>query len=140
MKQDRYQQFITVKAEAPEPFTEDLNRAIYELREKSPVVHFSETDPLCAYISYTEHVQTPESIGEEYELQGIKFRCEMCPMFTPIMKRDGTPDGRLRYGDCPRSEFGRTYKDSQACDELYQMLRDGIVKLTIEEEELEDEK
>lgn len=140
MKQERYQQFLTVKAEAPELFTEDLNRAIRDLRGKSPVVHFSETDPLCAYVSYTERFQTPESLGEEYEMQGIRFTCEMCPMFTPIMKRNGTPDARLRYGDCPESEFGRTYKDSPACDKLYKMLKAGRVKLVRTDEEEDTEK
>lgn len=139
MKQERYQQFLTVKAEAPELFTEDLNRAIRDLREKSPVVHFSETDPLCAYVSYTERFQAPETIADEYELQGVKFTCEMCPIFSPIMKRDGTPDARLKYGDCPESEFGRTYKDSQACKKLYQMLRDGRVRLVRAEGEEEVE-
>lgn len=137
MKEERYQQFVTVKAEAPELFTEDLNRATYELRSKNPVVHFSKTDPLCAYVSYTERFEAPENIEEEYELQGVRFTCEMCPMFSPIMKRDGTPDARLKYGDCPESEFGRTYKDSQACAKLYQMLRDGRVRLVRAEDEEE---
>lgn len=138
MKQERFQQFRTVKADAPEIFTEDLNKAVYELRMKNPVVKFSETDPLCAYVSFTERYQAPESIGDEYELQGVQFTCEMCPMFTPIMKRDGTPDGRLRYGDCPESEFGRTYKDSTACDKLYQMLKAGKIKLVSTDEEEEE--
>ena len=139
MKQERYQQFLTVKAEAPELFTEDLNRAIYDLRGKNPVVHFSETDPLCAYVSYTERYQSPEALSDEYELQGVRFTCEMCPMFAPIMKKNGTPDARLKYGDCPESEFGRTYKDSQACGKLYQMLRDGRVRLIRAEDEEEDQ-
>lgn len=139
MKQERYQQFKTVRAEAPDLFTEDLNRVIYELRDKSPVVRFSETDPLCAYVSFTERFKSPESVSEEYELQGVRFTCEMCPLFSPIMKRDGTPDHRLKYGDCPESEFGRTYKDSAACDKLYQMLKAGRIKLvsTDNEEEME---
>lgn len=138
MKFERYQQFVTVKAEASEVFTEDLNRAIYDLRGKNPVVHFSETDPLCAYVSFTERYQSPESLSDEYELQGVKFTCEMCPMFSPIMKRNGTPDERLKYGDCPESEFGRTYKDTKACDKLYQQLRDGRVKLVSTDEEEEE--
>lgn len=139
MKEERYQQFLTVKAEAPELFTEDLNQAIYKLREKSPVVHFSETDPLCAYVSFTERFDAPENIEDEYELQGVRFTCEMCPIFSPILKRDGTPDARLKYGDCPESEFGRTYKDSKACGKLYQMLRDGRVRLIRAEDEEEVE-
>lgn len=139
MKQERYQQFITVKAEAPELFTEDLNKAIYELRRKNPVVYFSETDPLCAYISFTERYQAPENITDEYEMQGVRFTCEMGPIFSPIKKRNGTPDHRLKYGDCPESEFGRTYKDSQACVKLYQMLKDGRVKLVRAEDEEEVE-
>lgn len=139
MKNERYQQFLTVKAEAPELFTEDLNKAIFNLRDKTPVVHFSETDPLCAYVSYTEYYQEPESLSEEYEMQGVSFTCEMCPMFSPIMKRNGTPDARLKYGDCPESEFGRTYKSSRACGKLYQMLRDGRVKLIRAEDEEEAE-
>lgn len=139
MKEERYQQFETVKAEAPELFTEDLNKATYNLRDKNPQVHFSEVDPLCAYVSYTERYKAPESLEDEYELQGVRFTCEMCPMFSLIMKRDGTPDARLKYGDCPESEFGRTYKDSQACAKLYQMLRDGRVKLVRVEDEEEAE-
>lgn len=138
MKNERYQQFLTVKADAPEIFTEDLNKAVYELRAKNPVVKFSEIDPLCAYVSFTERHEMPESLGEEYVMQGIRFTCEMCPLFSPIMKRNGTPDARLRYGDCPESEFGRTYKDSQACDKLYQMLKAGRVKLVSTDEEEED--
>lgn len=139
MKQERYQQFRTVKAATPELFTEDLNRATYELRSKNPEVHFSDTDPLCAYVSFTERFQAPENIEDEYELQGVRFTCEMCPIFSPILKRDGTPDARLKYGDCPESEFGRTYKDSKACAKLYQMLRDGRVKLVRAEDEEEVE-
>lgn len=138
MKFERYQQFVTVRAEASEIFTEDLNRAVYELRGKNPVVHFSETDPLCAYVSFTERYQSPESLSDEYELQGVKFTCEMCPMFSPIMKRNGTPDARLKYGDCPESEFGRTYKDTKACDKLYKLLRDGRVKLVSTDDEEEE--
>lgn len=138
MKFERYQQFVTVRAEASDIFTEDLNRAIYDLRGKNPVVHFSETDPLCAYVSFTERYQSPESLSDEYELQGVKFTCEMCPMFSPIMKRNGTPDARLKYGDCPESEFGRTYKDTKACDKLYKLLRDGRVKLVSTDEEEEE--
>lgn len=138
MKFERYQQFVTVRAEASDIFTEDLNRAIYDLRGKNPVVHFSETDPLCAYVSFTERYQSPESLSDEYELQGVKFTCEMCPMFSPIMKRNGTPDARLKYGDCPESEFGRTYKDTKACDKLYKLLRDGRVKLVSTDDEEEE--
>lgn len=139
MKNAIYQQFITIKAAAPDIFTEGLNDAIYKLRDKNPTVRFSENDPLCAYVSYTENYETPESLGEEYEMQGIRFTCEMCPLFTPIMKRDGSPDARLRYGDCPEGEFGRTYKDSRACDKLYQMLKAGRVKLVSTDEEEKDE-
>ena len=138
MKYERYQQFLTVKADAPEIFTEDLNKAIYELRAKSPVVHFSETDPLCAYISYTEHYQSPETLADVYELQGVRFTCEMCPIFSPIRKKDGTIDKRLKIGDCPECELLRTYKDSPACVKLYQMLRDGRVRLIKAEDEEEE--
>lgn len=133
MKSSVYEQFAIVKEDSAALFTARLNEQIYALREYNPDVKFSEADPLCAYIKYVEREHTPESISEEYEEKGARFVCEQCPYFSPELKDDGTPDKRCKWGNCPHAEFKRTYKTSAACDKLYELIRDGGVKLCFTE-------
>ena len=42
---------------------------------------------------------------------------------------------RVKYGDCPYSEYGRTYKNARACDMLYKKIRSGEVQLCLAESE-----
>lgn len=126
MKAKSFQQFAIVRSDSASAFEEELNARIRELSEKNPVVKF---DGLTAYISYTETVRIPEDTFDEYELKGVTFRCEDCPMFEPILKEDGTEDKRVRYGNCEIAKFGRVMKDSQACEQLFTMIQNGRVGL-----------
>ena len=126
MKAQSIQQFAIVKADSAAAFEEELNARIRELSGKSPQVKF---DGLTAYISYVDTVRIAETIADAYELKGAHFHCEDCPEFQPIMKADGTEDKRIRYGECQYAEFRRTYKDSNACDKLFEMIRSGEVGL-----------
>ena len=93
-----YEQFAIVREDSAALLTEKLNEQVYALRQYKPVVTFSDSDPLCAYIS-------------------------------PVLKDDGEQDKRCKWGNCEHAEFGRTYKTSPACDKLYDLIREGDVKL-----------
>ena len=126
MKSKSIQQFAIVRSDSASAFEGELNARIMELSDKNPIVKF---DGLTAYISYTETVRIPEDTSDEYELKGVSFRCEDCPMFDPICKGDGTEDRRVKYGNCELSKFGRTMRDSQACEQLFTMIQNGRVGL-----------
>ena len=128
MKCRSYQQFAIVAADSAQSLTEQLNAKMVELADKNPTVTF---EGLIARIMYTERETSPENLGEEYELQGVRLTCQDCPMFKPILKSDGTVDGRIKYGDCPNTEYGRTYRDSRACAKLFQMMNSGEVRLCL---------
>lgn len=131
MKSLVFSQYAIVRANTAALFTQKLNEEIYKLKDKEPNVKFSEADPLVAYIEYTETEQKPETIDEVAALDGIKFVCEQCPHFRPILKADETIDERCKYGDCDfdGNEFGRTFKTSAACSRLYELIQEGGVKL-----------
>ena len=129
MKNSVYEQSAIVKEDSAALFTAKLNEQIYALREYDPVVSFSDADPLCAYIKYVARVSVPESISEEYETRGASFICAQCPFFKPATNDVGSEDKRCKWGNCEHAEFGRTYKTSSACDKLYELIKEGDVKL-----------
>lgn len=128
-----YEQFAIVREDSAPLFTAKLNEQLYRLRGNHPVVSFSESDPLCAYIKYVIDEQTPETIAEASAMEGVRFTCAQCPEFRPMLKDDGTADKRCKYGDCEYAEMGRTYKTSAACDRLYELIKEGSVKLCFTE-------
>ena len=135
MKNSTYKQFLTIRSTTTEDFNEKLNNVMKELMYKSPEVTFTERDDyLIAHIAYTEKINIPETIGDQYELQDIRFTCDQCPAFKPIRNKDGSINKSCKYGDCQHAEFGRTNKNSTACEWLYQMLYSGYIGLTMKGE------
>ena len=132
MKVSSYKQFEVIREKSPEAFTEKLNKKMYELRHNFPEVKITEADcSLIAQISYVETERSAEDLADVYEMQNVRFTCQDCPMFKPILNKDGTPNLRVKYGKCQYAEYGRTYKDSRCCDMLYALLRNGTVQLVI---------
>ena len=130
MKRSSYEQFAIVASDSASLFTEQLNEEICRLKDNNPSVHFSEsTSPFYARIKYTVNKETPETVAEASAVEGVRFVCLQCPYFKPVLKEDGTIDKRVKYGDCEHAEFGRTYKTSPACDKLYELIKEGDVKL-----------
>ena len=128
-----YEQFAIVREDSAQLFTARLNEQLYRLRGNSPSVSFSESDPLCAYIKYVVDERTPETTAEAASVEGVRFKCVQCPHFRPILKDDGTADKRCKWGDCDYAEMGRTFKDSEACDKLFDLIKEGSVKLCFTE-------
>ena len=38
-------------------------------------------------------------------------------------------DRRVKWGDCEHTELGRTLKTAPACERLYELIKEGDVKL-----------
>ena len=130
MKRSTYEQFAIVAADTAALFTERLNAEIFRLKDNNPVVIFSEsTSPFYARIKYVVDTEAPESIAEASAVEGVSFVCLQCPFFKPALKEDGTIDKRVKWGDCEHAELGRTYKTAPACDKLYELIKEGDVKL-----------
>ena len=129
MKRSSYEQFAIVSADSASLFTERLNAEVYRLRNNDPVVKFSESIPLYAQIKYIVTTETPETVSEEAEVNGVTFVCLQCPYFKPALKANGEVDKRVKWGDCEHTELGRTLKLAPACDKLYELIKEGDVKL-----------
>lgn len=128
MRTEIYQQFAIVASDSAQQLADQLNAKLYELRDKNPVVTF---EGLIARISYDETTRIKDCIQDDYYERGVRLSCQDCPLFSPVLKRDGTEDKRIKWGDCPHKEFGRTYRDSSACDKLFQMINSGEVRLCL---------
>lgn len=133
MRSSSYDQFAIVSADSASLFNKQLNEEIYRLRNNDPVVKFSESIPFYAQIKYRVNENTPETIAEASEAEGVSFVCAQCPFFVAPLKDDGTPDKRCKWGDCEHSELGRTFKMSKACDKLFELIKEGDVKLCFTE-------
>ena len=129
MKRSRYEQFAIVYADSAPSFNQQLNEEIRRLKDNSPVVHFSESIPFYAQIKYIIDEEAPETIAEASAVEGVSFVCAQCPYFKAPTKDDGTEDKRCKYGDCEYAELGRTYKNTAACERLYDLIAEGGVKL-----------
>lgn len=132
MKCESYQQFVIVEADTAALLTDQLNATIKRLRGKRPVADIK--SGRLAIVSYTEDSFAPEDIGEALEIEGLKITCQDCPLFTPICKADGTEDRRIKYGNCPECDFGRTFRNSPPCEKLFRMINSGEVKLCLSTE------
>ena len=126
-----YQQYAIVQGDTAQTLTERLNAKLIELKDKDPTVTF---EGLIARIRYTESETVPETIAEEYALQGVRLTCEDCPLFVPALKTDGTEDLRAKWGGCHLAEGKAAKRSSQACDKLFQMLNDGRAKICLSTE------
>lgn len=132
MVRESYLQFAIVSGDSAQLLTDQLNEKLRELKDKNPSVTF---EGMIARISYTETATTCEDLRDEYEQEGIRLTCQDCPFFKPILKADGTEDKRVKWGDCPHSQYGygRTSRDSRACNKLFHMINSGEVRLCLAE-------
>lgn len=129
MKHSVYQQFATIQEDSASLFDARLNEKVHELRNLNPKVTFSEHIPFYAHITYTVNEDTPETIAEASAVEGVSFVCLQCPYFKPALREDGEIDKRIKWGGCEHTELGRTFKTSPACERLYELIKEGDVKL-----------
>lgn len=136
MRRESFKQYFIIRADNPEDLTDQLNEKMMELRTNRPEVTFSEQGQyMFARICYNSDITIIEDRADEYVAKGVKLTCSDCPIFKPPMKRDGTTDERKKYGDCKFSEYGRTARDTAACDTLFTMIDNGEVRLCLADSE-----
>ena len=133
MRSRSIQQFAIVQSDSAQVLEEQLNAKIVELKDCNPTVYqFTENRVV---LQYAKTEPQPECLGDEYRLQGAEFTCEMCPYFEPITKKDGSIDARIKYGNCPHvpaEQMGRTYKNAKPCDLLWNLLKEGRIRLCLD--------
>lgn len=118
MKNVKVEQFRIVHHTSADIYTEELNKAMRELRELNPVVEFHAHDPTYAIIRYTVTEQIPETIADEFSLKGIRFTC-----FGDCRLLEGRDDRRKRRFSCPYNDY-IDYRE-QACEEFYKRAARG---------------
>lgn len=130
MKRSSFEQFAIVANDSASLFTEQLNAEIYRLKDNNPVVQFSESSsPFYARIKYIVNTEEPETIAEASAVEGVRFVCLQCPYFKPVLRDDGEVDRRAKWGDCEHADLGRVAKTAPACEKLYELIKEGDVKL-----------
>lgn len=130
MRSSSYDQFAIVHADSAPIFEKQLNEEIFRLRDRNPVVKFSESTLFYAQIKYRVNTETPETVAEASAVEGVRFVCAQCPYFKAPLKDDGTEDKRCKYGDCEHAgELGRTFKNTPACEKLYELIAEGGIRI-----------
>lgn len=133
MKSQSIKQFAIVRSDSASDFEEQLNARMRELYDVNPEVIITDNGTyLTAQISYKTTIEFEHKEKDPAET-GIRFTCQECPCFEPILKADGTEDNRVKYGGCKYAEYRRTYKDTYACPLLYKMITNGGVRLCFSE-------
>lgn len=120
MKRTRAQRFIGVDATSAAELAELLTEKVEELQGAQPDIKWFD-GRFSALLCYTEHVEIPEDIRDEYELRGECYTCGDCPFKWPIT------DGRSRHRWACKRMPGGTDDDIRACIRFYQQLEDGEV-------------
>lgn len=130
MRRSRYEQFAIVANDSASVFAEQLNAELFKHKDENPVVIFSESSsPFYAQIKYTVNTETPETLEEASAMEGVRFVCCQCPYYKPVLRDDGEIDKRCKWGDCEHAELGRVKKTAPACERLYELIKEGDVKL-----------
>lgn len=80
-------------------------------------------EPMCVHFVYKYIEQVPETVAEEYELQGIKYYCTDCPY---LQKGH---DGRYKSKGCKYSKYGAVKDYTPACELFYKELMTGKIKV-----------
>ena len=95
---------------------EEFNAKISEILERAdaPKITYNQGQPFGAYVEYRETVETPETLAEQYELEGKTEYCGACPFLVR------TEDKRCVWQYCAQHNR-KTKETSRACDTLYQL-------------------
>ena len=125
-------QFETVHEKDPMILTAKVNESVMEHRNEKPAVTWE--DGTTARISFLKLVRLFEEEKEPYAV----FTCGECPIYKPQQKRNGEVDARSKHGGCIFAQYGRTGRDTKACEKLYEMLKNGMIRLCLSEEATEE--
>ena len=120
MKRTRTQRFIGVDATSAGELAELLNEQMEQHKGNQLEIKWFD-DRFSALLMYTEHIEIPENIRDEYELRGECYTCGDCPMKWPIT------DGRSHHRWACKRAPGGIDEDIRACVPFYRMLEEGEI-------------
>ena len=113
MKERSVEKVKIVSANTEAEFEDKYNSTIQELSNYTPERLSFSLDSLRAAIVYVEETRVPESVKEEYELDGINFTCAQCP----YLERGS--DKRRKRWPCKYATYRMSSTDMIACDKFY---------------------
>lgn len=116
-------QFVVVEADTGLEYQEAVNAYYRNPEYSGVVVDHRERDNFCAFITYEVTKRIPETIKDQYELDGITFTCSDCPFL------ERKEDGRIRRFKCLAEDSGEewTRRESSACEYYYELLQKGLL-------------
>lgn len=121
MKRTKTTRYVGLDARSAEELGELLTKKCEEFKEFSPEVVWNLGNGHSAFLVYTEVVEEPEDLRDEYTLRGETYVCGECPFKEPVT--DGRSHHRWR---CKRMPRGTDY-EQRACNWFYTQLEEGKV-------------
>lgn len=122
MESIKVPEYRIIHEETASDFQRELNKAVKELAEFNPKVKFNDTLGFCAYIEYQpKEIVKPESVRDEFMLEGIYYHCRNCPYL------ELPQDRRVKWGKCKYSTTGRAHKDTEACELFYKWVQQNAI-------------
>ena len=130
MKYSSYDQIVVVSSASPTEFQNQFNFQMEKHAADNPRVEFVHREGLfCAYILFQHEIRVPETVEDEFALEGIRYRCKDCPL------RDPETDRRRKWVPCKYATTGQTHLTSCACEVFYRSLKRGEIVPVEEEDE-----
>lgn len=120
MKKIRRKKILTVQGTSAENFDERFNEASESLPETAELKW--DTAPMCVHFIYEEVISVPETIAEEFELQGVHYFCKDCPHLQK------GKDKRCKSHGCKYSKYGTVQDFTPACEFFYKQLLQGEIE------------
>ena len=126
MREASIPQIAVITADTSEEFQNLFNSKMQELKHFKPTFAFPSDEKFCAYITYIETEDIPESLSDVFAISGYYYKCKQCPhMVRP-------KDRRRKYCPCPISPHGQTHMNSPACEIFYEQLRNNAIEPLME--------
>lgn len=112
-----------IEERSAEAFQERYNSEMERLAKWSPRGTFNiSPGAYSAVIEYEEELKIPETLEDEFNLEGLSYECGVCPFFQL------PEDKRITKIIC--KETGRLCRStSRACETLYHKIKRGEVEL-----------
>ena len=108
----------------PNKFEEKFNNAMRELAGKEVQVDLdpARQNGFLAYLQWNIRSKKPESIRDEYELEGKVYYCKDCPFFKLGKNKTCKSSG------CSKNIISNAVDYTVPCDTFYKLLKEGKIK------------
>lgn len=110
----------TVQATSATEFDRQFNEASEELSSSAELKW--DAAPMCVHFIYEVEEQIPETVSDEFELQGIKYYCKDCPYLNKGKNK------RQRSHGCKYAEFGTVTDFTPACEFFLKKVLNGEIE------------